>query len=366
MNSGNLSQEAPSGEELDGQSKPPKRRRVRFWLVVSAALLTATGGWVFAQDSREGARGGVGKASPEPIRALTVATVIAEREEGYEVVDRFVGRAEAARQSDLGFELAGTLISVSVEEGDFVEAGQELALLDTDRLEARRAELAALLEQMDAALSLADKTLERFRSAVKTNAVSAQQVDEAVERKLNAEAGRNRIQSQINAIDVDLRKSVLVAPFSGSIAVRNADEGAIVSPGQTLLRLLEVDRLEIRVGFSAEAATRLERGANVLAARRSADPVTAKVARILPQRDLKTRTVDVILTIDGAAGLIRPGDLVEVSAGREIEKSGQPTHQADDDRQHEQVTVLEEQFRQRMDVRFRIGRFFRLHSFPSD
>ena len=108
------------------------------------------------------------------VPALTVATEPAQSQQAYQSRRVFVGRIEALRQSDLGFELGGRLEQVIVDDGDRVDAGAVLAVLDTARLEARRAELTAALQQVRADLGLARATLARTEEAAGFNGVSGQ------------------------------------------------------------------------------------------------------------------------------------------------------------------------------------------------
>ena len=88
--------------------------------------------------------------APSAPSALPVATLTAKAQPGYEARRLFVGRLEPRRQSAVGFELGGLLRSVRVDEGDQVQAGELLALLDTARLRASRRELAAALDEAEA------------------------------------------------------------------------------------------------------------------------------------------------------------------------------------------------------------------------
>ncbi|MEM7145618.1 MAG: efflux RND transporter periplasmic adaptor subunit [Verrucomicrobiota bacterium] len=277
--------------------------------------LLATRGW-----------GGDDRAPDEgqaAMRVLAVETVGVDLVDSYEVRDRFVGRAEAARSSLLGFELAGTVEAVAVDDGVRVESGQVLARLDTARLEARRGELVASMEQFEATRDLAQSTYDRTDQAVGKGAISRQELDEAAERVRTSEALVRRMKAQIEAIDVDLAKSQLVAPYDGTIAAREVDEGAIVSAGQGVLQLLETDRLEVRVGLSSGAAGGVTRGDALLMKTADGGEVGGVVERILPQRDARVRTVEIVLGLtDGEKGVVRDGDLLEVSLGRRVEERG--------------------------------------------
>ncbi len=243
-------------------------------------------------------------------RALTATTVIANREKQFLRTVEFVGRVEAARTSELGFELAGTLIAVHVDEGNTVAKGQLLAELDTARLQARRTELKAAIEEAKAAVALAEATFERTRNLVARKAVSEQAVDEARQSRDSSRAALRRIEAQLDSAEVDISKSSLAAPFAGTISSRLMDEGTIVTPGQSVLRVLETGDLEIRAGVSPTVANKLEVGHVVNVRTEDSQRLPVVVERILPQRGEKTRTVDVIFKSPGET--LRDGDLVSI------------------------------------------------------
>ena len=260
-------------------------------------------------------------SEPRP-RVLLVESVVAKLESTYEAEDRFVGRVEAARASELGFELPGTIVHLSVDDGDWIEAGQVIAELDTARLSARRSEVAAGVADAEATLQLATLTSERTATAQASNAVSVQQLDEAKQSKVSAAAALQRMRARLDAIDVDLAKLKLVAPYAGTISARRVDEGTIVDAGQPIFRLLETSRLEIRAGLSPLAVRAFSEGQTVTVFTASGQELQASVARLLPQRDPRTRTVDVILEPADSAPALRDGDLVDVPVTRQIVGEG--------------------------------------------
>ena len=295
------------------------RRGLAVGLGLAACLLALIGARAFSTSGADSDR-----AEPRAggDRALLVDSVLVEFESGYEAEDRFVGRVEAARASDLGFELAGTVASLGVDDGHQVEAGQVLAELDVARLNARRSEVAAGVAEAAATLELATLTADRMAAAQASNAVSKQQLDESQEAQISAAASLQRMNAQLEAIDVDLAKSKLVAPFSGTISVRHVDEGTIVDAGRPIFHLLETGRLEIRAGLSSRAVAGFSKGQSIIVRTAAGDEVAAVVARLLPQRDSRTRTVDVILEPEGEGTSLRDGDLVDVPVKRRIEGLG--------------------------------------------
>jgi len=257
----------------------------------------------------------------EDQRVLTVKTLEANSQATFEKTRAFVGRVEAARSSQLGFELSGTVIGMTVEDGEHVTKDQVIAELDTARLKARKAQLEAALEETIAAEKLAKVTLERAETLVKSRATSEQNLDEARNQYSGAQARTKLVEAQIQQVDVDLSKSQIRAPFEGVISERMVDEGSIVTAGQPIYHLLETSQLEIRVGVSQQAIGSVDQGAK-FELNTTAGPVKATVDRILSQRDAQTRTIDVVLKVDSSLADLRHGDLIQVPLSVESAEKG--------------------------------------------
>ncbi|MFK7885518.1 MAG: efflux RND transporter periplasmic adaptor subunit [Gammaproteobacteria bacterium] len=253
--------------------------------------------------------------------AIPVAVFEARFDQRYRQRQSLTGRVEARRTSATGFELGGLLKAVQVDEGDRISAGDPLASLDTDRLQARRAEAAALADQADVQLNLAEKTLERMKEALDFRGVSQQQYDEAVNLADTARATVTATRSRLKSIDVDLNKSTLIAPFDAQITARHVDEGQVLQPGQPVLTLQEQGALNVRIGVAGRALSALKPGSahNLSIGDQS---VLATVRQRLPQRNDVSRTVDVLFDLPTSDGSIRAGDLARLSLEQSVEQSG--------------------------------------------
>ena len=288
------------------------------WLSVSGIssfLLTAV-----ALSGLTGCNGGSGAVAAEGERSALLVQVERAVPAGEYTVERvFVGRVEAARKSQLGFELGGKLLEVDVDEGDRIGAGDVLARLDTERLRARLAEAQAALDQALSASELADRSLERSEVAAGFEGISAQELDLAVDGANAAQAGVAAARARLHSVQVDIDKSVLRAPFDATIVARRLDEGQIVSAGQPVLDIQEIAAPEVRIGVSGNLSERIETGQRqevVIDGQR----IEAAVRAVLPVRDPATRTVDVILSLEDGAAL--PGDLARLSLDQVIDESG--------------------------------------------
>ncbi len=290
---------------------------------VVAGLIAVSAGVALAASAglRERATASLAEAPP---RAMPVALAEIQILDGYRQRRRFVGRVEASRTSDLGFELGGQLRLLLVDEGDAVQAGQTLARLDTARLEARRAELEAALEADRAELSLATSTRERIAALSDNRHASRQRLDEVEERLEAAKAALALTRSRIETVQTDISKAQLAAPFAGVVTRRLADEGRVVGAGETVFTVQERLRPLVRIGVNGAAADRIRVGDRHrldIAGRR----FDASVRAVIPLTGARTRTVDVLLDLDTgstAFASLRPGDLAELSVERTIETRG--------------------------------------------
>jgi len=259
-------------------------------------------------------------AGTEEPRVLSVPVLEAALDPGYDLRRPFIGRVEAARSSDLGFELSGTLASVLADEGDTVGAGQVLARLDDARLKARRGELSAGLAQARADLALARATLARVEKARDFEGVSDQEVDQARQQVAALEAAEALARSRLASVDVDLDKSVLAAPWDATVIARHVDEGQVLAPGQPVFSLIERAPLEVRVGVAGDTVVALAPGGRV-AVEVAGEELSGTVRAVLPVRDPRARTVDVLIQLPGDAPVL-PGDIARLLLERRVDTPG--------------------------------------------
>lgn len=338
-------------------------------ILAFAALLWSTGcDAVEAQEPGSAA----GPDAPSA-RSLEVETQPARRSEGYDLERAYTGELRAARRQTLGFEIPGRVNEVLVQEGQAVDTGDPLALLDGVRLEVARAELAAQLsaaqasldeavagprsEVVDAArarvaalesdLSLADKRLVRRRELLTAEAASTEDVDAAaatvdtlkatlagaraqlaelesgtrVERLAAARATVDGLEASLRRIDVDLEDLTLRAPFPGTIAARHIEEGAIVSAGMEAFELIETGSLEAWIGVPPEQLEQLKSLRPAVMVRQAEHDWLG--LRTLPELDLSSRTVTVIFELaPGEHAGLRPGELARLRTRRRVDEPG--------------------------------------------
>lgn len=257
-------------------------------------------------------------ASVEEKPPTPVTAQIAVLTPSYEVERSFIGRVEARRESDIGFELSGMVSEILIDDGATVQAGDVIARLDTELLQARRAELVSAMNRAQAQLDLAGSTRSRVREANDLDAVSAQVLDEAEQGFASNEAAVTAARSAITTLDVQLEKSELKAPFDALVATRYLDEGQVIGAGTPILRLLENSRPEVRIGISSDAVEQLKVGESYPLSIGNR-VVNGRLRSVLPERQLTTRGIGAVFELDAKFNGIRRGDLVELSLNDNIE-----------------------------------------------
>jgi HlyD family secretion protein len=177
------------------------------------------------------------------------------------------GRIEAT-EYDIATKLPGRLVNVLAQEGDLVEMGQALAVIDTDDLnaqlreanaglresnEARKYAL-AVVEQYESQLTLAQTELRRYIQLMKQGSIPQETVDKqgtvttSAEAALKAanvkvvqsDAGIEAAQARIERLESNIADSTLKAPIRGRILYRLAEPGEVLGSGGKVFSLLDL------------------------------------------------------------------------------------------------------------------------------
>ncbi|WP_353235293.1 efflux RND transporter periplasmic adaptor subunit [Diaphorobacter ruginosibacter] len=279
------------------------------------ALLTVlgtAGALLAGADSRAAAD----KAEPSaPARpALTVSTV---RPGSAEISDGLAanGNIAAWQEASIGAESNGLrLTEVRVNVGDTVRAGQVLATFATETVRADVAQARAnLLEaQASAAESLANA--ERARLLSQSGALSQQQIQQYATAAQTGQARVQAAQAMLDAQQLRMKHTQVLAPDSGVISSRTATVGAVVGAGTELFRMVRKGRLEWRADVASSELPRIKAGGAVRVTAASGAQVQGKVRTIAPTVDPQTRNaivyVDLPAHADIRAGMFARGEFV--------------------------------------------------------
>ena len=220
-----------------------------------------------------------------------------------------VGTVHAAQTSDLASQMMGNIVEVRAREGDRVQRGQVLAVIDdsqprasVDRAAAADTAAQQQLVAAESELALAESTLKRYQNLHERKSVSPQEFDEVKARQQAALANRDMAtagQGQARAALAQTRTSLdytrIRAPFDGVVTGKKADSGALASPGMPIFTIEDVRRYRLDVTVNESDLRYVRTGQQVLVAIEALDSEALKgrVAQIIPAADPASRTFQV-------------------------------------------------------------------------
>jgi RND family efflux transporter MFP subunit len=144
------------------------------------------------------------------------------------------GTVEARDRSPARARIGGTLVALSVAEGDLVEAGQELARIVDDKLDFQLAALAAQREALTAQLANAAADLKRGESLLKDGVTTTQRVD-ALRTQVDVLNGQiAALEAQAEVIAQQAKEGLVLAPVAGRVLDVPLTKGAVVLPGEVV------------------------------------------------------------------------------------------------------------------------------------
>lgn len=182
------------------------------------------------------------EAPPPQVATITIGQqdIVAARE--------YVGHIEALQTVNLRARVEGFIEKIGFVEGDYVEVGQTLYVIEQAGYRAHLAAEEARLAQVRAELARATSHLQRLQT-VRKEGISATDLDNARAAKQVAEANLAAGQAAIDLAQLNLDYTTIEAPISGRIGRTRFTPGNLVNPASgTLATIIQVD--PVRVVYS--------------------------------------------------------------------------------------------------------------------
>lgn len=235
-----------------------------------------------------------------PVEAVTVQAQPLQR------TLQVVGSLTAGESVMIRPEVAGRIAALPFEEGQPVKAGDVLVRLDDSEERAR-------LASAEAQLSLSQANHKRAQTLAKRDNVSQAALEEAFARMKIDEAA-------LAVARTALDKSVVRAPFAGSVGLRRVSPGAYVQAGQDIVNLESLNPLKVDFRVPELFSGDLRRGQAV---RLSVDAMPGRsfdgeVLAVDPQVDVAGRSVLLRARVPNPDGTLRPGMFARVTLVLEV------------------------------------------------
>lgn len=242
-----------------------RRKRTRLIIAVVLITLALAAAWYAFSSSKEGAAGAGGAAGGEGAAAVPSITVMIPGRQSVEATISTNGTIAARREMPVGVAgEGGQVVRVLVEPGQWVGAGQPLAIVDRAVQAQQAAALAASIRVAQADADLAQAELTRADALVSRGFISKADMDRKRATRDAANARVRVAQAQYAEAQARNGRLNIVAPAAGLVLTRQVETGQVVSSGSGVLfrmarggemelmaQMAEADLARVRVGTRA-------------------------------------------------------------------------------------------------------------------
>ncbi len=196
-------------------------------------------------------------------------------------------------------EVSGRIVQLNVAEGKYVSKGTVLAkLYDGD--------LRAQLNKIQIQLALAQKTEERQAQLLKIQGISQQDYDISLLQV-------NSLNADIGILQTSISKTVVRAPFSGKLGLKNISIGAYVSPASVIAVINQTDQLKLDFNIPEKYIDKIKMGQTVtFTYEGSKQQLAAKVIATESNIIENTRSLTVRASVIGKNNGLLPGSFAKV------------------------------------------------------
>ncbi|QGY80217.1 efflux RND transporter periplasmic adaptor subunit [Sphingorhabdus lacus] len=220
---------------------------------------------------------------------------------GAEILAQGVVASTPEGEAVLTARADGAVVRINRQLGDFVRAGEALAVMESRDA----ASIAAERSSASANLALARSTYAREKKLFDAKVTARQDLEGAQAALAAAEAEARRSQSAASAAKVsgDGRTLGVVSLISGRVTKADAKLGSYVLAGTELFRVSDPNRIQINASVLAADARRIKPGDTAVIELLGGETVTAVVRSATPSLDPDSKTATIVLTPQGIGGL---------------------------------------------------------------
>ncbi|HYW17408.1 MAG TPA: efflux RND transporter periplasmic adaptor subunit [Allosphingosinicella sp.] len=307
---------------VDAAAAARRRRRNIILAVVAVAALALAAFLFFGRGGEEkagaGAAGGAQGGAPE---APAVSVIVPGRQQVARTISA-TGTLAARRDMPVGVAGEGGMIAqVLVEQGQWVGAGQTLAVIERSVQSQEAQQLAASIEVARADARLAQQELQRAQSLVSRGFVSKADVERRIATRDAANARVKVAQAQLGATRARIGRLDIRAPAAGLILDRNVEPGQVVSSGSgALFRIAQGGQMELLARLPQTDLSTLSVGVPVTVTPvGSQQSYQGSIWQIAPTIDAQTRQGEARISIPYNREL-RPGGFASaaITAGATV------------------------------------------------
>jgi membrane fusion protein (multidrug efflux system) len=262
-----------------------------------------------------------GAATPE----VEVMTVV---QQDVPVAPEYVAQTQSSRQVNIQARVSGFLEKRVYTEGEIVNEGQELFLMDQKPFKVQLDQAKAALSRQEAAHKTARQNLERTRPLAEQNALSQKDLDDATGQYDSTAAAVEQAKGQVEQAKLNLSYTVIASPVNGITSAALQQDGTYINQQNSQLTTVEA-LSPMWVNFSlsenelqnyrdqmAKGTLRSPKDKNydveVILVDGSIFPHTGRITFAAPSYNSQTGTFLLRASVENPDGILRPNQFVRV------------------------------------------------------
>jgi RND family efflux transporter MFP subunit len=252
-------------------------------------------------------------------QAVPVVAVVNPEVGGKTATIDLPGRLEAYAQAQIYARVSGYLKSWNADIGTAVKAGDLLGEIDAPDLDQQILQARADLASAQANATLADATLQRGQSLIKSGSVTQADLDQRTADAANKHGLVNAAQANLDRLKVLEQYKRIVAPFDGVVTQRSTDIGALInagaSGGPALFVVSDTGKLRVYVNVPQNYVPSIRIGtkAQLMPPEYPGRTFPATVNASAQSVDVASGTTRMQLLVDNAKGELMTGAFVDVA-----------------------------------------------------
>jgi membrane fusion protein (multidrug efflux system) len=262
-----------------------------------------------------------GAATPE----VEVMTVV---QQDVPVAPEYVAQTQSSRQVNIQARVSGFLEKRVYTEGEIVNEGQELFLMDQKPFKVQLDQAKAALSRQEAAHKTARQNLERTRPLAEQNALSQKDLDDATGQYDSTAAAVEQAKGQVEQAKLNLSYTVIASPVNGITSAALQQDGTYINQQNSQLTTVEA-LSPMWVNFSlsenelqnyrdqmVKGTLRSPKDKNydveVILVDGSIFPHTGRITFAAPSYNSQTGTFLLRASVENPDGILRPNQFVRV------------------------------------------------------
>jgi membrane fusion protein (multidrug efflux system) len=196
-------------------------------------------------------------------------------------------------------EVSGLVTKISFKEGQYVSKGTPLLYLNDNDLQAQ-------YQKLEYTQKLFESQENRQKQLLAREAISQEEYDIVLNQY-------NTTLSDLKLVEAQIQKTIVRAPFNGTLGLRQVSEGSVIGTGDIIATVVNMDPIKIEFSIPERYANMVEVGSPVFFSSESTqDEVEGRVYAFEPQIDAATRTLKLRAQSSNKEGKFLPGMFVKI------------------------------------------------------